>query len=98
MKFRIVAVCLLLCPFLQAQKEAPLPKDLPPYGAQTGFQPPEVKASKLGNGLTLWLVSEPGLPLVSFRAVVRGGLAVDPADRQGISDLIAKTLTQGTKT
>lgn len=30
--------------------------------------------------------------------VVRGGLAVDPADRQGISDLIAKVLTQGTKT
>lgn len=63
MKFRIVAVCLLLCAFVQAQKEAPLPKDLPPYGAQTAFQPPEVKASRLGNGLTLWLVSEPGLPL-----------------------------------
>lgn len=97
MIFRLVAVWLLLCAFAQAQKEAPLPKDLPPYGVQTAFQPPAVKASRLGNGLTLWLVSEPGLPLVSFRVVVRGGLAVDPPDRQGISDLIAKALTQGTK-
>lgn len=98
MKLSIIAVWLLLCPFVQAQKEDPLPKDLPPYGAQTAFQPPEVKASKLGNGLTVWLVSEPGLPLVSFRVVVLGGLAFDPAEQQGISDLIAKALTQGTKT
>jgi zinc protease len=98
MKFKIICVCLLQCAFLQAQKEAPLPKDLPPYGAQTAFQPPEVKAFKLANGLTVWLVPEPGLPLLSFRVVVLGGLAVDPADRQGISDLIAKTVTQGTKT
>jgi len=98
MKFNIISVCLLLCASLQAQKEAPLPKDLPPYGAQTAFQLPEVKASKLANGLTVWLVREPGVPLVSFRVIVLGGLAVDPADLQGISDLIAKALTQGTKT
>lgn len=82
----------------QAQKEAPLPKDLPPYGTQPAFQPPEVKATKLDNGLTVWLVAQPGLPKVSFRIVVLGGLAVDSRDRPGLSELLATTLSQGTKT
>src|SRR5215469_8141072 len=80
-----------------AQKVAPLPKDLPPYGRQPAFQPPEVKATKLGNGLTVWLVAQPGLPKVSFRVVVLGGLAMDSPDRPGLSELLARTLNQGTK-
>ena len=81
-----------------AQKEAPLPKDLPPYGKQPAFEPPEVKAAKLGNGLTVWLVARPGLPKVSFRVVVLGGLAMDSPDRPGLSELLGRTLNQGTKT
>jgi zinc protease len=99
MKLQIIALCILVYPFTQAQvqKENPLPQDLPRYGSQSTFRSPEVKASKLGNGLTVWLVSQPGLPLVSFRVVVLGGLAFDPAEQQGLSDLIAKALTRGTK-
>jgi predicted Zn-dependent peptidase len=81
-----------------AQKEAPLPKDLPPYGPQPAFHAPDVKESKLANGLTVWLVSQPGLPKVSFRIAVLSGLASDPADRPGMAELLAKTLSQGTKT
>jgi predicted Zn-dependent peptidase len=80
-----------------AQKETPLPKDLPPYGSQPAFQPPAVKAAKLPNGLTVWLVSQPGLPKVAFRLVELGGLASDPANRPGLSELLAATLNQGTK-
>ena len=93
-----VIFVLLFAAAAQAQKEAPLPKDLPPYGTQPAFQPPEVKATKLDNGLTVWLVAQPGLPKVSFRIVVLGGLAVDSRGRPGLSELLATTLSQGTKT
>jgi zinc protease len=92
-----VIFMLLLAACAQAQKEAPLPKDLPPYGAQPAFQPPEVKAEKLGNGLTVWLVAQPGLPKVSFQIVVLGGFAVDPPGRPGLSELLANALNRGTK-
>src|SRR5437879_8845279 len=73
-----VMFVMLFAAAAHAQKEAPLPKDLPPYGTQPSFQPPEVKVEKFENGLTLWLVAQPGLPTVSFRIVVLGGLALDP--------------------
>src|SRR5271167_2078028 len=80
-----------------AQKEAPLPKDLPPYTAEQPLRAPEVRSSKLNNGLTVWLVSQPGLPKVAFAVAVRGGFAADPADRPGITELLSKTINVGTK-
>ncbi len=56
-----------------------------------------VHSAKLDNGLTMWLVSEPGFPKVAFTAAVQGGFAADPADRPGISELLSKTVDQGTK-
>ncbi len=82
----------------QPSKEAPLPKDLPPYGALKPFTPPNVRQEKLPNGLTLWLVPEPGFPKVAFGVAVRGGMASDPAARPGLSELLADTVNQGTKT
>lgn len=93
----LVTFVLLFAAGTPAQKEAPLPKDLPPYGTQPAFQPPDVKATKLGNGLNVWLVAQPGLPRVSFRMVVLGGLAMDPPEQPGLSELLARTLNQGTK-
>jgi zinc protease len=81
-----------------AQKEVPLPKDLPPYGAEKALETPVVKAAKFDNGLSLWLVSEPGFPKLALTVAVRGGLAADPADRAGISELLSKTIDQGTHT
>src|SRR5215470_3615097 len=93
-----VTLALLFAAAAQAQKEAPLPKDLPAYGPQPVFQVPDVKVSKLDNGLTVWLVPQPGIPRVAFRVVLLGGLAADPAGRPGLSELLARTLNQGTKT
>lgn len=97
-KLLTVIFILLISASAQAQKEAPLPKDLPPYGPQPALHTPEVKTTKLENGLTVWLVAQRGLPKVSLRAVVLGGLAVDPSDRSGLADLLARTLNQGTTT
>lgn len=81
-----------------AEKEAPLPKDLPPYGTLVAFHAPHVEVRKLANGLTLWLVPRPGFPKVALVIAVRGGLAADPAARPGLSNLIMDTIDQGTGT
>lgn len=81
-----------------AEKENPLPKDLPPYGALKPFHAPQVTTQTLANGLTLWLVPRPGFPKVSYTLAVRGGHSVDPADLPGISDLLTTTIDQGTRT
>jgi zinc protease len=97
---RILAVILLgtSCAAAQGSKEQPLPKGLPPYGPQPPLQVPEVKTSKLENGLTVWLVRMEGVPKVAMVAAIRGGMAADPKDRPGLSELLANTLNQGTKT
>lgn len=81
-----------------AQKEPPLPKDLPAYGPEKPLQTPSVKAERLDNGLSLWLVSEPGFPKVALTIAIRGGLAADPSDQPGISELLSNTINQGTRT
>ncbi len=93
----LAAVVILFTSCAFAQKPAPLPKDLPPYGAEKPVEPPSVKMAKLDNGLTVWLVSKPGFPKLSYAVAVRGGYAADPSDRPGISELLSKTIDQGTK-
>jgi predicted Zn-dependent peptidase len=79
-------------------EKAPLPKDLPAYGPEKPLKGPAVNVSKLDNGLSVWLVSQPGFPKIAFSLAVHGGMASDPKDRPGISDLLATTIDQGTKT
>jgi predicted Zn-dependent peptidase len=99
---RILAILFLLllivAPATGAEKEQPLPKDLPPYGELKPFQAPQVITEKLANGLTLWLVPRPGFPKVSFTLAVRGGLAADPQDLPGLAELLTATIDQGTTT
>ena len=79
-----------------AQKDKPLPKDLPPFGPEKPLQTPRVQQTTLENGLTIWLVSEPGFPKIFYDVVILGGYAADPKDRPGLSDLLAATIDQGT--
>ena len=81
-----------------ADKEKPLPKDLPPYGPTQVYVPPAVDQSKLPNGLAVWLVPVAGFPKITFVLAVRGGYAADPKDRPGIAELLASAVTEGTKT
>ena len=93
------ALCLILAvAALSGAEKNPLPKDLPAYGALKPVTPPAVKESKLPNGVTLWLVPIPGFPKAALVAAARGGFAADPADRPGLAELMAKTITQGTAT
>ncbi len=92
------SLSLLLLAGTALGQKAPLPKDLPAYGPETPLAAPAVKAVTLTNGLTVWMVSAPAFPKTALSMIVRGGLAADPADRPGLSDLLANTIDQGTKT
>lgn len=94
---RIAIAILFFVSFSFGQKDVLMPKDLPPYGTEKPLRPPSVHSAKLDNGLTVWLVSEPGFPKVAFTVAAQGGFAADPADRPGISELLSKTVDQGTK-
>ena len=95
---QILLSMFLLVASVQAQKEHALPKELPPYGTVTPMSAPTVKTVQLENGLTVWLVPRPGFPKVATVLAIRGGLAADPKDRPGLAELLANTLTQGSKT
>jgi zinc protease len=98
---RLAAAAVLLLAFvfpLHAQKVPRLPEDLPVYGPLKPYVSPKVVKSTLANGLTVWLVPRPGYPKVTFALAVHGGLASDPQDLAGLSELLASSVTQGTKT
>lgn len=94
---KLAGIVILFASCAFAQKQAPLPKDLPAYGPEKPLEAPAVKMARLDNGLTVWLVSKPGFPTLSFSVSVRGGLAADPGDRPGLSELLSNTIDQGTK-
>ncbi len=47
------------------------------------------------RGLTVWLVESYAVPLVSLEFAMRGGAAQDPADKAGLSMLLASLLDEG---
>ncbi len=57
---------------------------LPPYTRQV-----------LPNGVVVDLMPRPGVPLVGFRILVKGGGESDPADRAGLSSVTAQLLRKG---
>jgi zinc protease len=58
---------------------------LPPYTRQV-----------LANGVAVDLMPRPGVPLVGFRIMVKGGGESDPADRAGLASVTAQLLRKGT--
>ena len=65
--------------------------------AQTLKLPPFKKA-KLKNGMTVLLLEQHDLPLVSFSFIVKAGAVADPAGKEGVAALTASLLRKGTKT
>lgn len=80
---------------LAKQEETPL-RGLPAYGQDKPLVLPTVVEKKLSNGLTLWLIERPGLPLVSMYLAVKGGEASDPEHLKGLSNVLSATISAGT--
>lgn len=70
--------------------------DTPPaIGAPPVFRAPVAAVSTLSNGVPVWIVERPDLPLVSVNVVFRGGSASDPAQRPGLAALADTMLVHG---
>lgn len=75
-------ICLLSVPALAQQT-----LKLPPY-----------KKVKLPNGLTLILMEQKEVPIVSFSVTVRAGAVSDPTGKEGLAATVAELLRKGTRT
>ena len=58
----------------------------------------DITMSRLTNGLRILVHEDNRLPLVSMVAVFRGGLLAETPANNGISQLVASTITKGTST
>ncbi len=70
-----------------------------PAAAQTSsLKLPAYKKAVLKNGLTLLIMEQHEVPLVSFSIVVKAGSVADPAGKEGVASLTSALLRKGTKT
>ena len=58
---------------------------------------PEARETVLANGLTVMVVEDTRLPLVSYRLALKVGTAFDPPKLPGLTDLLAGLLPEGTE-
>ncbi len=80
------------------KKAAPDGSKLPKAGADPKFNLPPIVKSKLSNGLEVWTVNQPELPIVSMNMVFKTGGTFEPAAKSGVSSMTATLLDDGTKT
>lgn len=69
----------------------------PQAGPEPELKVPVPEKRVLKNGLTVYALSKPGLPLVSATVVMRGGVAADSASQAGLAGFVSEILTYGTK-
>jgi zinc protease len=69
---------------------------LPEPGPTRLFTFPAIDKSALPNGLRVWTVRHPQVPLVALMLLVRRGAAWDPAGKEGLAAVTADMLDEGT--
>ena len=69
----------------------------PPYGKEPKLTIPLVWQTKLDNSMRIAGIENREVPLVQFDLVIGGGLLLENIDKVGVSNLLARMMTQGTK-
>jgi predicted Zn-dependent peptidase len=69
-----------------------------PAPAQHGMKLPPYKKVKFTNGLTVILMEQHEVPIMSFNILARAGAVADPAGKEGLASVTAALLRRGTKT
>ncbi|MEO6589889.1 MAG: pitrilysin family protein [Pyrinomonadaceae bacterium] len=72
--------------------------NLPKAGTDPKFSLPPVEKKKLSNGLEVWMVRQPELPIVSMNLVLKTGGSANPVGKEGLSSVTASLIDTGTKT
>ena len=70
----------------------------PQPGPPRAYRFPEFERRTLANGLRLIIAPVRKLPVVSIMAVVEAGATSDPPGKEGLAQLTARTLVEGTTT
>ncbi len=70
----------------------------PALGADRAFEAPEVKSSRLENGLEIFVVERKDLPKVAVTLATRAGSGNDLQGKEGLANLAVQTMRRGTKT
>ncbi|MDQ4121263.1 MAG: insulinase family protein [Acidobacteriota bacterium] len=68
----------------------------PPYGPAPEVKIPTIWEQKLSNGMRVLGIENNEVPLVQFEIVIDGGLLLEDINKVGVSNLLARMLTQGT--
>ncbi len=69
-----------------------------PAKAENGtLRLPPYKKVKLKNGMTVLLMEQREVPVISFNFIVKSGSVADPAGKEGLASLAAGLLRKGTK-
>ena len=82
----------------EADKKIDYSANLPKPGPNPSFTLPAIDKRKLSNGMNVWIVRQPELPIVSMNMVFNSGGTADPQDRPGLASFTASLLNTGTKT
>jgi zinc protease len=69
---------------------------LPEPGPTRPFAFPAIEKSTLPNGLRVWTVNHPQVPIVALMLLVRRGAASDPVGKEGLAAVTADMLDEGT--
>ncbi len=69
----------------------------PPTGADRPFTTPAVASATLPNGLSVYVVERPELPKVAVTLTTRAGSIADPVGKEGLAELLIRTIDAGTK-
>ena len=68
---------------------------LPTPGPELPFTFPEIRCTRLSNGMAVWTAEHREVPLISALVMVRAGAAYDPADRPGLAAITGDLLDEG---
>ncbi len=86
---------LRVVPATPAPPGLPTRAERPPDAPARAFVPPDPHVFRLPNGLGVWLVERPGLPLLSARLLLGPGAAAVPPEKAGLAALTATLLGEG---
>jgi predicted Zn-dependent peptidase len=95
MKHRAAVAALLTVSSIAGAQTVDMSKP-PVLGPPPKVSLPPVITRELPNGLKLMIVEQHELPLADFVLVVGGGGTMDPASKDGVANLTASMLTEGT--
>lgn len=70
----------------------------PPLGKDKPFKVPEIKTAKLANGLEIFVVERPEIPIVHVSLATKAGSYADPVGKKGLSKFTLGLMPDGTTT